>query len=135
MSQYDLEYNGMRLRAATQGGELWCAAVDLCRVLDLCVPENTHREVERLEPGERAFIMIEDRLGRPQKSWAVNEAGTMKMICMCRHGYAQDFKAWIRQYVYPVKKGNADIQLVEHLLSTADRALDMAGRILERDAV
>ena len=78
-------------------GEIWFAAADVCKILDIA---NSRDAVSRLDEDERGTV-ITDTPGGPQGMSYINESGLYELIFTSRKPEAKAFKRWVTHEVLP----------------------------------
>jgi prophage antirepressor-like protein len=117
------------VRVVEADGDLWFAAVDVCRILDI---KNITDALKNLDDDEANTLDISEgiRLGRgnPNLNF-VNEPGLYRLIFQSRKPEAKAFKRWVFHEILPTIRKQAYYSLEEKLeylgrayeISQADR--------------
>src|SRR5450759_3332373 len=80
-----------------QNGELWFAATDACRILDVAHAASATRILDNDEKGVRTM----QTLGGMQDIAAISEPGLYKRMSRSRKPQAKRFDRWVRHEVLP----------------------------------
>lgn len=122
------EYQSQQMRVIVMDGVPWCVARDVCAILEL---GDTRRAIERLDPDEWSLTPVTDSLGRPQKTYVVNEAGLFSLILGSRKEEARAFKRWVTHEVLPQIMKTGKYEAPEDPMVLIHRALEESRRLIE----
>ena len=87
-----------QVRTITKDGNVWFAANDVCRALEIV---NSRDAITRLDDDEKMGVALTDVNGREQITNVINEAGLYMLVLSSRKKEAKAFKRWVTHDVIP----------------------------------
>jgi prophage antirepressor-like protein len=87
-----------KIRTISDENESWFCAMDVCRCLEIA---NSRDAIARLDDDEKNEVMMEDCIGRKQRTKIVSESGLYTLILSSRKKEAKAFRRWITHEVIP----------------------------------
>jgi prophage antirepressor-like protein len=87
-----------KMRVIMRNNEPWFVTKDVCEVLEIA---NSRHACLRLDDDEKDGVVLNDIIGREQKTSVVNESGLYSLVFSSRKSIAKDFKRWLSHDVIP----------------------------------
>ena len=116
------------IRTLLKDGQLWFAAVDVCRAAEI---RNSRDAVNRLEEDEKSFGLL-DTPGGEQNLRIINESGLYSLMLSSRKPEAKAFKRWVTHEVIPsIRKTGAYMTdaVMEQLYENPDLIVEYLNRL------
>lgn len=93
------DYDKKPLRTYTkEDGSSWWVGNEACREVGV---NNPRQALSRLDDDEKDDVILNDAIGRPQKTTIISEPGLYSLILSSRKPEAKKFKKWVTSVVLP----------------------------------